>query len=119
MKKIYKKTTAMLLSGTVMLGGFIASGLNANACTLTVGQERDIQRVRCYCKGYGDVYLMENKEQLNQYVKDVKRSLIANNGHVIEVKNPSEIPTQIRNAQRYHKELLEVHYHDFYYLIVC
>ena len=117
MKKIYKKTTAMLLSGTVMLGGFIASGLNANACTLTLSQERDIKKIEFCCKGYGVPHIMDSKSQLEQCVKGVSRSLISNNGHIIKVGNASEIPTQINSARRYHKEILEVQYHDVYCII--
>ena len=55
MKNLYKKTSAMLLTGTVMIGGFMVSGLNVHANSHTTAQERDIQRVKNCCKGYGDV----------------------------------------------------------------
>ena len=117
MKNSNKKISSMLLTGMIMTGGFITSGLNAHANTYTPSQEKDIQRVKFCCKNYGDVYVMNSKEELDDAVKNCNRSQIANNGHLIKVKSASEIPTQVQNAKRYHKELVEVSFHDVCYLI--
>ena len=117
MKNLYKKTSAMLLTGTVMIGGFMVSGLSVHANSHTTAQERDIQRVESCCKGYGDVYVMNSKSELTEAVKGCSRSKIANNGRVIKVNNPYEIPRQVQDAKRYNKELVEVQYHDLYYVI--
>ena len=117
MKNLYKKTSAILLTGAVTLGGFVVSGLNVHANTHTTAQERDIQRVTSCCKGYGDVCVMDSKRELDESVKGYSRTQIANNGHIIEVRNTCEIPRQIQDAKRYNKELVEVQYRDLYYLI--
>lgn len=117
MKNLYKKTSAMLLTGTVVIGGFMVSGLNVHANSHTTAQERDIQRVKNCCKGYGDVHVIDTKSELTEAVKGCSRTKIANNGRVIKISNPYEIPRQIQDAKRYGKELVEVQYHELYYLI--
>ena len=117
MKNLNRKISTMLLTGMIMTGGFMASGLNAHANTYTPSQEKDIQRVKFCCKNYGDVYVMDSKEELNNAVKNCSRNQIANNGHIIKVGSASEVPRQAQDAKCYHKKVVEVELHGIYYLI--
>lgn len=110
-----KKLSAIFIAGTIVFGGVAISGLNSYA--YTISENKEIQRVNSYCKNYGVVHVMENEAKLNESAKKYAHNKIANNGHLIVVKNPSEIPTQILNAKRYKKEVLKVKCHNLYYLI--
>lgn len=120
MKNLNKKTGIIALAGMLIAGGVAVSGVSAYAdSSFTPSQNKDIERVNCFCKRSDAIFLgvTKNEQEIKDCFKKCDHSIIYNNGHAVEVKNAADIASHIRQAERYKKEVMEVKLHGLCYLI--
>lgn len=125
MKNLHKKIGAMVLAGMVVLGGVAAGGVNsfaasnnkASKVSKNLGQEREIQRVKFYCKGYGSIIVEKEEKKLNDLLSGYSKRDLYNYGRRVNIDNPSGIPQHLRKAKYSNKKFVKIQYRNLFYLI--
>ena len=118
MKNLHRKISAMLLAGMVVVGGVAVSGVQSFASANKIyspGEERQIQRVKFYCRDYGEVYENKDEKEINKRIEDY--SLLYGSRRGFSVRNPYEIPGHLQKAKYSGKEFVKVKCNNIYYLI--
>lgn len=128
MKKTYKKISVATLSSALIIGGIlsteISSFADSNTKTSTSSQQqvKGDNRINFYVKNYGRVVSITKTENDINKESFYNRTRCYNNGHVIKLRNLSDVTSHLHqakcsNSKNRKYDYVKVTYNNVYYLI--